>query len=481
MKFCLKIAVLLFCHVAFAVGLGGYYEIQTRVAEDGVWQLFEPSHRFELKLYASPWQDTEAFAKFYAELSRTQDNDAERQLHEYTVLEGHLKYRWPQHFEVLAFTKENRYWFSQGLFEVVNADRLTGDTQGLRMDFWGLGNVSGIVYYNDWSGTSGGEDALVGRVNAPFWKDRIRLGATAARKDWGSSTSDYNAVIEGDLGLSLGRIIPPLSRFGNIDITGQVATSRIPGEPENPDDIIMAVELRQLKFADFEFQANYHDYGPDFRGYLSSQFDTEQKFNEESFYLRGIYFFPNKAINLSANYSHTLAPQNRQFYVSESNPVRDYEEAYGEVYVEWVNNIKSKAYYKFYRGWDATYEESRTYPTIFGEISLENSLAKVRAQVRVKDMDSPYQIVATGAELNVNLSNDLKLYARAINAAERYESRQTAFLQLRYERFQPTEIFLEFGNSGDSDNDLTNDDDFVNSAASHGVNKQIKLFVKVYF
>ncbi len=99
----------------------------------------------------------------------------------------------------------------------------------------------------------------------------------------------------------------------------------------------------------------------------------------------------------------------------------------------------------------------------------------------MKDIDTPYQVVATGAELNVNLSENIKLYARAMNVAEKYESRQTAFIQIRYDRFQPAEVFLEFGNSGDSDNDLTNDDDFVGESASHGVSKQVKLFVKVYF
>jgi hypothetical protein len=473
--------LLLFAAGAFAVGLGGYYEIQTRLAEDGTWQLFEPNHRFELRLHASPWQDTEAFAKFYAELSRMQDNDPERRLREYTLLEGHLKYRWPQHFEVLAFTKENRFWFSQGLFEVVTADRLAGDSQALRMDFWGFGPVSGLAYYNDWSGSSGREDALVGRINAPFWKDRVRFGATAARKDWGASTSDYNAIVGGDVGVSVGRTIPQLRHFGNIDITAQAATSRTPFEPQSADDLIWAVEMRQLKLKDFELQARYHDYGADFRSYLSNQFDYEQKFNESGYYLRGVYFFPMKAVNLSASYSHTSAPQNRLQIVSESNPNRDYREIYGEIYIEWVNNIKSRVYYKQYNGWDPTYNSNRDYPTFFGEMSLENSLAKVRAQVRAKDIGTPYQVIATGAEINVNLSKDLKLYARAVNAAEDYESRQTAFVQLRYERFQPAEIFLEFGNPGDSDNDLTNDDDFVNEAASHGVNKQIKLFVKVYF
>ncbi|MCD6501930.1 hypothetical protein J7L01_04960, partial [bacterium] len=75
MRNCFKIAVLLGATSVLAVNLGGYYEAQTRFADDGTWQLFEPSHRFELRLDASPWDNTEAHAKFYAELSRMQDND----------------------------------------------------------------------------------------------------------------------------------------------------------------------------------------------------------------------------------------------------------------------------------------------------------------------------------------------------------------------------------------------------------------------
>ncbi|RKZ28150.1 hypothetical protein DRQ36_10870, partial [bacterium] len=255
MKFRAIITIGFLTSSAFAVGLGGYYEVQTRFAEDGAWQLFEPSHRFELRLNASPWRDTEAFTKFYAELSRMQDNDPERQLHEYTLLEGHLKYRWPRHFEILAFTRENRYWFPQGLFELVNADQLTdgGNSQGARFDYWGFYGISGLAYYSDWSG-SGGEDALVFRLNAPCFGDRIRLGATAGRKDWGESTSDYNSVISGDIGVSAGRILPTAEGFGNIDITGQIATSRVPGESDSVDDIAWAAEIRQLKLGPVEIQ-----------------------------------------------------------------------------------------------------------------------------------------------------------------------------------------------------------------------------------
>ena len=478
MRACLKISFLLFSGAAFAVGLGGYYEVQTRFAEDGTWQLEKPSHRFEIRLNASPFENTEAFAKFYADISRLQDNDPERQLSEYTLLEGHLKYR-SEHFEVITFTRENRFWFPQGLYELVNADRLTddGNAQGVRADFWGIGPFSGTAYCSDWS-NSDGADAAVARLYAPFFGDRIRFSAIAGRKNGGGSASDYNSIISGEIGCSVGRIVPFLWWIGNADFEGQVATSRIQDEP---DDVAWAAEFRQLKIGSLELQGGYHDYGAQFRSSLSNQFDNEQKYNEEGFYGRAVYFFPEKAINFIAGYSEIRAPQNRMSKISETNIERTNREAYGEVYIEWVNDIKSKFRYKFYRGWDKNYGEYRNYPVLLGEVSVENRLAKVEGQLRIKDVGTDHQLVATGLELNANLTENLKLYARAVNVAERYESRQTAFVQLRYERFRPAEIFIEFGESGDSDNDLTNDDDFVSEAASQGVNKQIKLFVKVSF
>jgi len=73
------------------------------------------------------------------------------------------------------------------------------------------------------------------------------------------------------------------------------------------------------------------------------------------------------------------------------------------------------------------------------------------------------------------------LYMRAMNVNEISESRQTVFAQLQYHAFSNTEFFLEFGNPGDSDNDLTNDDDFVNVGSSAGITKQIKAIIKIYF
>ncbi|HHS50058.1 MAG TPA: hypothetical protein ENN07_02970 [candidate division Zixibacteria bacterium] len=482
MKAFVKILALLVGGSLFAAGLGGYYEVQTRLAEDGTWQLFEPVHRFELRLHSSPWENTEAFAKVFAELSRNQDNDPERPLREYTFIEGHLRYRWPKHIELHAFSRQNRFWFPQGLFELVNSDRLSdgGNSQGIRADFWGIGTLSGVLLYSDMS-ASGGDDALAGRLYAPFFDDRLRLSSVAARKDWGASTSDYNSVLSANIGASVGRFADFLRPLGNIDIEGQVAVSRIPDEPKDAENIAWSAEFRQLRVGGLELQGGYRDWGADFRSYLSNQFDYDQSFNEKGFYGRAVYFFPEKAINLYGGYSETRAPQNRSARISVNNPERTAQEAFGEVYIEWVNDIKSKVRYKHYRGWDANYREIRDYPELLGEVSVESRIAKVKAQVRVKDFGTDFQIIATGLEFNANLTHDLKFYARAVNAAEKSESRQTIFAQLRYERFQPAEIFLEFGNPGDTDNDLTMDDDFVNVGASHGVAKQVALFVKVFF
>ena len=84
-------------------------------------------------------------------------------------------------------------------------------------------------------------------------------------------------------------------------------------------------------------------------------------------------------------------------------------------------------------------------------------------------------------ELNANLSKKWKLYIRTVNANEIYESRQTLFVQFQYLGWSNTDFFIEFGNPNDSNDDLTNDDDFVNVNSTQEISKQIKTYLRVYF
>ena len=465
-----------------SVKIEGYYENITTFDGNLRWNMNEPHNNFELRFLGTPYKGIEAYLKFHAESDKFFNNNRAERYTIYDMLEAHTKFRWEKGLEVVAFSRENRFWFSQGLMELVSQWTINdgGNAQGIRTDFWNLWKIYGTAIHSDYS-QSGGEDANVIRLNLPLFSNRFRISSTLARKDWAGSSQNFNTVVSSDAYLSIGRTIPFLKKFGNLGYAIEFAKSRIPDETKNSKNIAIETELRSIRISNLELKLSYRDIGENFRSYLSNDYDQGQKFNERGFNINASYFFPTKAINLTSNYDEYRAPLNRTFPQSRTNPLYRYQNWYNELYIEFVHDVRYKVYYKYYRGWDVNYDAYKVYPTLFNEISFEDYFAKVRLQFRWKDFGTPYEIQAFGIELNANLSQRWKLYMRAMNVNEISESRQTIFIQLQYHAFSNTDFFLEFGNPDDSNDDLTNDDDFVNVDATQEINKQIKAYLKVYF
>jgi len=465
-----------------AINIEGYYENYNLFDGNLRWFMEEPNNNFELRLWGSPCSNIEAYLKFHAETKKFLNNSPAERYTLYDMLEAHGKYHWDKGIELMLFTRENRFWFPQGLMELVSQWTVNddGNAQGVRVDFWNLWKLYGLAIYSDYS-QSGGEDAAIFRLNLPLFSDRFRISSTVARKDWDGSFESFNNVLSADAFLSLGRTAPFLEKFGDMGCAAEIAVSRTPNDPDAPENIALKAELRNLRFVSLETKLSYRNIGQDFRSYLSSDYDQGQKYNEEGFNIQASYFFPTKAINLTSSYDEYRAPLTRSFAVSETNPRHVYREWYNELYVEFVHDIRYKVYYKYYRGWDTNYDDYRAYPTLFNEISFEDFFAKVRLQYRIKDLGTAYRVHAYGIELNANITDKWKFYARAMNVDEIAESRQTLFLQLQYHGWSNTDFFIEFGNGDDSNDDLTNDDDFVSYSAGQEINKQIKTFFRVYF
>jgi len=477
------LAVFVLVGVAFAgMSIDGFYENNLTLNGRLRWTVEEPHNYLELRFHGSPMPNLEGFLKIYAQSDRFFNNNAAERYRLYDMIEAHAKYRWEKGAEVVLFSRENRFWFPQGLMELVSQWVVNdgGNAQGMRVDFWNLWKFYGVAIHSDYS-QSGGEDANILRVNLPLFGDRVRVSSTLARKDWEGSSQNFNTVVSVDGYAALGRIVPFLRKFGTIGCAAEFARSRIPEPYDSAGNTAFKAEIREVRLGDLSLKLSYRDIGPNFRSYLSSDYDYGQRFNETGFNINASYFFPTRAVNLTTYYDEYWAPQNRTFLPGPANPLHRYQEWYNELYVEFIHDVKYKVYYKYYRGWDVNYDAYKIYPTLFNEISFEDYFAKVKLQFRWKDIGTPYEIQAFGVELNANLSQNLKLYMRAMNVNEISESRQTVFAQLQYHAFSNTEFFLEFGNPGDSDNDLTNDDDFVNVGSSAGITKQIKAIIKIYF
>ena len=155
---------------------------------------------------------------------------------------------------------------------------------------------------------------------------------------------------------------------------------------------------------------------------------------------------------------------------------------YGEVYTEYVNGFKSRFAYSRWRGYDQDdyVRDFYTYPNWFGEISVENFLAKIRLQGRVKDAGTFRQVTIFGFDMNVNLTDKLKGYLRAMNVNEDAEARHTLFAQLKYDIGWGSEIYFEYGDAGQSDN-LAYTDWFVGESSGSNKTDRYKLLVKAWF
>ena len=135
-----------------------------------------------------------------------------------------------------------------------------------------------------------------------------------------------------------------------------------------------------------------------------------------------------------------------------------------------------------WHGYDGSLEinDFFTYPDWFGEVSVENFLAKIRLQGRIHDAGTFRQVTAIGFDMNVNLTERLKGYLRALNVNEETEARHTLFAQLKYDIGWGSELYFEYGDPGQSDN-LVYTDWFVNESNNDNLRDRFKLLVKAWF
>ncbi|MFH0778827.1 MAG: hypothetical protein V2A71_09375 [Candidatus Eisenbacteria bacterium] len=448
--------------------LEGYYETQTELnGQDRSWGVSNPRHYFELRLRTTPWPDVEGFLRLSAESSRWKNYKI------YNLAfghEGHVRMKWPN-AEAVLFSQQNRFWFSEPLLEIVNPDRVKDDdwgprAQGVRLDVWGLKKVTGVAWYSQ---KRNGEDAVALRLTRPLLRNRVVLGTTAANHNFGTGVRSYDRVVAADVEFAMGEILPPLSRFGRVtwvteagrNVSGWVDDMR------NPLINGFKTEIRDFSVGDFYNIASYQYYETDFYTGLSNR---ESDDDYKGYYVETNYRVPTKAINLKASRYDYEAFRRKD---SRDELWRKTQNL-GEIYVEFVRGFTAKAEYRRYR------DNNGAYPNFFFEVAGENRLARIRTQLRVKDISTEYQLEAYGFEMSVNVTDKWKFYSRVMNVNVPIQSRQTVFLQLRYLGWNNGEAFVEFGNPWHSDY-LVNDDDFVQWSGNTGIERYVKLFLKLTY
>jgi hypothetical protein len=471
-----------------ATTLEGYSEFYGELnGESRQWRFGDPQFLSELRFKSTPWVNTEGFIKVQG-LSNKWDNEVRENF--FFLKEGHLKYR-GQRIESYLFTGQDRFWLNEPLLNIVSNDIIKDDdygpkAQGVRVDFWDTYGFTGTAFYSDKAtpyyvaadtlpvtGAAYATPDLIstddyrgGRLKRSFLKDRMLLGSTYARKDYGSGPRDYDEVFAFDCELALGNLVKPLSRLGRVTLVGEVGRN-ISGwlKEEKPNG--WKLELRDVKTGPLSLIGSLSDYEQDFYTQGLARGDIWDDNDYHGHYLQVDFRVPRKEINLRG-WRYRYKPH---VFTSNKQP---FEETGGEVYVRFVRGFIGRAQYKRYINKDGTW------PNLFLEVAGENRLVRIRAQYRIRDINTDYEVTAYGFDTNANLTDHWKFYARLLTVDEKTEARETVFAQIQYTGWNSTEFFLEFGDSGASW-DLVQTDDFVNHDSSAVTVRVFKAFLRLYY
>lgn len=506
--------------------LEGYYEIENSVQRVGErWQFGPPGSEgmprqyFELKYLTWPFTDIESFVKLRVDSNRDEylTPELEYKNPPWIGAEGHLKIR-RNKWETYVFMRQNRFWIhDEPLLGLVDQNKLKNDnwgpqSSGVRADFWDINigtlkGLGGTVIYSDdgstfnWTGDpddniADGTDNFVFRLRKKSFGERLEFGSTFLRKDWTNTGvskqylgTSFNEVLAFDLSFYPRNIAPTGLSLGPVNLENsswitEYAVSRDPFQLEtsdirsNENKFAWASEVRNIRVWNLILHGRYFDVGENFRDYMSWRFDEGREFNRRQYHFEGILLFPKKAVTARVAYDY----YKKRIVDEEGGELRPTSNLYTELYIEFIKGFKGKVSYNRWHGFDGAGEifDFFTYPNFYAELSVENRLAKVRIQARIRDFNTFREVSAYGFDMEFNATGKLKGYFRVLNVNEETEARATVFAQLRYDIGYGAEFFIEYGNPWSSDN-LVNTDHFVNEGSGERITHWSKMFLKLYF
>ncbi len=502
----------------------GYYEAEFSAQKnDSRWHVGAPGengmprHYAELKFLSWTNDHFETYLKIRAVSNH--DDDRSPGIDYFAPPwfsgEGHLKLR-QKKYEAYLFYRQNRFYINdEPLLRLVDDNKLKNDdfgpkAQGLRFDFWdtdflGISGLGGTFITSDNGGTfntngvdvPNGDNSWIGRLRRKSWDDRIESGLMFVRKDWTDTSQEnweellglmYNNIYSADVAFSPHDLVTTGLHLGPLNLeqtrwTAEYAVSEQPYDVEVFDSgtahsTALALEMRDLHVSDFTLHAWYNDFGEDFRDYTSNRFDGAREYNRVQKHAEGFWLVPRKSVTAKVTYDH----YRKRIADEPGGGLRPTTEWYGELYMEYINGFKTRFAYKQWHGFDQALEvnDFATYPDWFGELSVENTVAKVRMQGRIHDAGTFRQVSVYGFDMSVNLTDHLKAYLRAMNVNEETEARHTIFGQLKYDIGWGAEIYFEYGDAGQSDN-LVFTDWFVSEGSNDNLRDRFKMLVKAWF
>lgn len=471
----------------------GYLEGQfwrTFNSENFEWDMPTPKLLVETRFYGSPVANTNYYFKFYAE---NENFEYDRPVA--FLWEGQINFKQEKNgngIHTTFFTRENGYYWTDGsMLGILDTDSVDNgkNGQGARVDAWHNHNGSMTYVFSDFS-SGGGDDIHLFRYRQSFRENKINTGLFFQRKNNASGADkDFNQVVASDFKMRLGKYY----------INTEVAISSTPS-----DSLITAIdnkyhkEFRDIFKSNFAAKAEFSGlrFGLPKLGYwfftpgvfshgISYRNDMGDKdihSNEFGFWINSYFHIPYRAITFTLNYNASKLIESDEFFVAEEDYYDDIRSdepttnLYSEIYVEFINGFKGKvSFNKKDEMWQGT---TYKHYDFFTELSVENRLAKLLTQFKVKDIGEIWEKQIAGVELSINLTEKWRLFARGMIANDRASSRNSIFGEIQYRFSGNAEFYLQYGPSWWGQNGLVNDEEFVSNG---NMQKEIKLIIKGWF
>ncbi len=523
------LSVVLFSSVSWGfLDMGVYSEFYASYSKwsDGFWKIDQGAGNlqsyFELKFngaYAGWNFWTKAGATVYR--GSTSDSLSSWEAHIQKRSEGKTGY------EVVFYMNESRLWLEQPLLSFTGS---VGDSSTKAGVYWNLWNYWGLYfkgflidYKDDDKITSWGtkhETGFGNRITTSLNLGDItmNLGTTwifelyrhndeSITPVWGYETNRINGLyraIGADVSITVPLTFLPGSSFffatevgnsyspENMSSTYEEDVSRWKMFLRGDDKSYIYKTVLKLGLStdlgNFSIDSYIYGAQPNWMSYLGG---AGNNWFEEFFQIT--YMFPIKAIDFKSyiKYSHVYDWPQEDFHVwGYDKPNFDTDqtlEVGSEVNIEFKKGFRFKVFNQKVEGKD--YLQSKGYwDHLLAEMTVENEFARIKPQFKIYYLgDDERQMTAYGLETLVNITDWLKFYARyaLVNGSQVYKSQnghdswQNFFGQLQVYPANNTQIFLEYGDGGGTDNDLVNDADLIKNGLE-SVNK-IKLTTKFWF
>ncbi len=499
----------LFASVAAQNNLSGYWEGAfggSRVNDEHPWNLWRPNQLFEFDFTGNVAEGAEVRLKFGARWDR--DNSPELQPG-FLFREGHLKYRHDESgrgFEALIFARERRFWVGNHLLNLIDENSVSSDNnaQGYRLDGWRDDwNVTYIL--SDFSNQEdhstpeleGTDDAHIVRLTRRFGDKGSYFGGTYLRKNYGKVDSLYSKQFNEVRSADFQWITDA------VDFSAEFADTRVPAEdiPNDgwhkdawkygklgqsldrffPRNTAFRAEFRNVtvgnhRYGHYTITGGYWNIGSDYRNYQGSDAT-----NRIGHFFHTFYRVPQRAVTytlstgaerLRASKLFAFDGDDRPLYTS--NPRSWLNQ---NLYVEFINGFKFS--FSHNRAEDRFNGRDYKHHDWVFELIVENRLAWMKTQFKIKDWDTQQEKRIFGLETTINLTGSLKWYNRYLVADDAIEARSMLFTQLQYRPHDNVEVLFGYGpeNYGDW-GELTNDADFETGGK---MRDEFKLLLKTWF